>query len=108
MTAFDCDRTIEIHGTRGSLRGGEPYKRGGADELWYYDHYTGKTEPVPVEASGGEGYAGHGGGDSGIIDALDRLLAGPDALEPGLDGLPGHRLAYRAEVSRLAGGKPTN
>lgn len=107
MTAFDCDRTIEIHGTRGSLRGGEPYQRGGAHELWYYDHYTGKTEEILVEQPKGEGYASHGGGDFGIVDALDRLFAGPEALSPGLDGLAGHRLAYQAEVSRLAGGAPT-
>jgi len=108
MTAFDCDRTIEIFGTKGCLRGGEPYQRGGAHELWYFDHYTGETEAIPVEQPKGDGYASHGGGDSGIVDALDRLFAGPNALQPGLDGLASHRLAYQAEVSRLAGGAPTS
>lgn len=108
MTAFDCDRTIEIFGTKGCLRGGEPLQRSGTPELFFFDHYHGKTEEIPVEEVKGEGYASHGGGDFGIVDALDRLFAGPDALEPGLDGLAGHRLAYQAEVSRLAGGAPTS
>lgn len=106
MTAFDCNRTIEIHGTRGSLRGGEPYKEGGSAELWFRDHRDGKFEAIPVEELEDDGYASHGGGDSGIVDALDRLFAGPDALPPGLDGLAGHRLAYFAEESRVDGGAP--
>jgi len=106
MTAFDCNRTIEIHGTRGSLRGGEPYQEGGAAELWFRDHRDGKFEQVPVEQLQDDGYASHGGGDFGIINALDRLLAGPDAMAPGLDGLAGHRLAYLAEESRVDGGQP--
>ncbi|MDX1681135.1 MAG: Gfo/Idh/MocA family oxidoreductase [Akkermansiaceae bacterium] len=106
MTAFDCNRTIEIHGTRGSLRGGEPYQEGGAAELWFRDHRDGKIEEVPVEQASEDGYASHGGGDFGIIDALDKQFAGPNALEPGLMGIEGHRLAYLAEESRLAGGEP--
>jgi predicted dehydrogenase len=106
MTAFDCDRTIEIYGTLGCLKGGEPYQRAGSHELWFYDHYHGKVEEIPVEEPQGEGYAGHGGGDFGIVDALDRVFAGPDAIPPGLDGLAGHQLAYKAEDSRLAGGAP--
>ena len=106
MTAFDCNRTIEVHGTRGTLRGGEPFVEGGAAELWFRDHRDGKFEAIPVEEPHDDGYTSHGGGDYGIIDALDRILAGPDAMEPGLDGIGGHRLAYRAEESRLAGGEP--
>jgi predicted dehydrogenase len=108
MTAFDSGRTIEIHGTRGSLRGGEPYQRGGAHELWFYDHFSGKSEAIEVEPCKGEGYSSHGGGDYGIVDALDRLFAGSAAVQPGLDGIAGHRLAYQAELSRLAGGAPTS
>ena len=106
MTAFDSHRTIEIHGTRGSLRGGDPFQKGGAFELWFRDHRKGEIEEIPVPEPEVDGYASHGGGDYGIIDALDRLLFGPDAMEPGLDGIAGHRLAYRAEESRLAGGEP--
>ncbi len=106
MTAFDCNRTIEIHGTRGSLRGGEPWEEGGAHQLWFRDHRSGEVEEIKVPEPEGDGYASHGGGDFGIVNSLDRLFAGPDALPPGLEGIAGHRLAYRAEESRLAGGAP--
>lgn len=106
MTAFDLGRTIEIHGTEGSLRGGSPFKDAGAPELWIRDHRSGKTEAVPIIEPASDGYAGHGGGDFGLVDALDSLFVGPHALPPGLDGLAGHRLAFLAEESRVLGGIP--
>jgi predicted dehydrogenase len=106
MTAFDCNRTIEVHGTLGSLRGGEPLQDAGTPELWFRDHRTGTIEAVPVPEPSAEGYAGHGGGDFGLANALDGLMRGPNAIEPGLDGLAGHRLAYLAEESRINGGIP--
>ena len=106
MTAFDCNRTIEVHGTLGSLRGGEPWQDAGTPELWFRDHRHGKIEAVPVSEASAEGYAGHGGGDFGLANALDTLMRGPNAIAPGLDGLAGHRLAYLAEKSRLNGGIP--
>jgi hypothetical protein len=106
MTAFDCNRTIEVHGTLGSLRGGEPLQDAGTPELWFRDHRTGTVEAVPVPEPSAEGYEGHGGGDFGLTNALDGLMRGPNAIEPGLDGLAGHRLAYLAEESRIHGGIP--
>ena len=106
MTAFDCNRTIEVHGTLGSLRGGEPWQDAGAPELWFRDHRTGTIEAVTVKEASAEGYAGHGGGDFGLANALDTLMRGPSAIAPGLDGLAGHRLAYLAEKSRLNDGIP--
>lgn len=106
MTAFDQGRSIEIHGTEGSLRGGSPFKAAGAPELWLHSHRSGKTEEIPVIAPDAEGYAGHGGGDFGLVDALDSLFQGQRALPPGLDGLAGHRLAFLAEESRIHGGNP--
>ncbi|WP_193213876.1 Gfo/Idh/MocA family protein [Luteolibacter marinus] len=101
MTAFDYGRAIEIYGTKASLKGGLPYHEAGAPELWLRDHEHGTIEPVEIHKPADEGYAGHGGGDHGIVDALDRLFQGPDALPPGLDGLAGHRLAFLSETSRL-------
>ncbi|MDP4624800.1 MAG: Gfo/Idh/MocA family oxidoreductase [Akkermansiaceae bacterium] len=101
MTAFDCGRTIEIHGTLGSLRGGSQFQNAGTPELWFRDHRSGEIESIPVVEPDASGYAGHGGGDFGLINALDGLLEGPQALAPGLDGLAGHRLAFIAEKSRL-------
>ena len=103
MTAFDEGRTLEIHGTAGSLRGGMPYHEAGTPELWLRDHRSGTVESFPLpSAEGVEGYASHGGGDSGLIDALDGLFASSSVLPAGLDGLAGHRLAFLAEESRLS------
>lgn len=106
MTAFDLGRTIEIHGTLGSLRGGSPFQTAGAPELWLRDHRTDTLETIPVVAPEAAGYAGHGGGDFGLVDALDAMFQGPNAMPPGLDGLAGHRLAFLAEASRIQGGVP--
>lgn len=106
MTAFDLGRTIEIHGTEGSLRGGSHFKDVGVSELWVRDHRSGKPEAVPLIEAKSDGYAGHGGGDFGLVDALDSLFHGPRAMPPGLDGLAGHRLAFLAEESRELGGIP--
>ena len=100
MTAFDCGRSIDIHGTRASLRGGTPYQEAGTPELWLRDHRSGREESIEIPAPDQNGYSGHGGGDYGLMDALDSLFSGPDALPPGLDGLHGHRLAFQAEIAR--------
>jgi len=104
MTAFDQGRTLEIHGTRASLRGGAPFQAAGTPELWLRDHHTGTIETVPIDTPDTAGYAGHGGGDFGLVNALDSLFRGPGALPPGLDGLAGHRLAFLAEQARLYSG----
>lgn len=105
MTAFDHGRTLEIHGTRASLRGGSPFKEAGTPELWLRDHESGKSEPVEMLQTGAQadaGYAGHGGGDWGLINSLERMFRGPERLSAGLEGLAGHRLAFLAEQSRLS------
>lgn len=102
MTAFDCGRAIEVYGTLAALKGGDPYKEAGAPELWLRHHAGGVVEPVEIARASDSGYAGHGGGDHGLVDALDSLFRGDSALPPGLDGLAGHRLAFLAEKSRLS------
>ena len=101
MTAFDCGRGMEIYGTLAALKGGDPYKEAGAPELWLRHHATGKIEAVEVVVPSESGYAGHGGGDQGLVEALAGLFRGENALPPGLDGLAGHRLAYLAEEARV-------
>lgn len=105
MTAFDYGRTLEIHGTMASLRGGMPLNEAGAPELWLRHHRDGRIEPIPLPEVDAQGYAGHGGGDFGLVDSLDRMFRGPDAIEPGLDGFAGHELAFEAELSRIGGGE---
>jgi predicted dehydrogenase len=102
MTAFDHGRQIEIHGTLGSLRGGSPLHEAGTPELWFRDHHSATIEPIPIPQIEAPGYAGHGGGDAGLILSLPSLFRGPSALPPGLDGLHGHQLAFLAEHSRLS------
>lgn len=103
MTAFDHGRSLEIHGTGGSLRGGSPFKEAGTPELWFHNHTTGNREAIDIPTTRTDGYEGHGGGDYGLIAALPALMRGPDAIPPGLDGLDGHRLAFLAEEARLGG-----
>lgn len=102
MTAFDCGRGIEIYGTLAALKGGDPYMEAGAPELWVRDHATGATETIEISRNADEGYAGHGGGDGGLVNALESLFRGEHALPPGLDGLAGHRLAFLAEKARVS------
>ena len=102
MTAFDFGRSMEIYGTRGVMKGGHAWLAAHAYELSIRDHATGKTTEIPVEHPDDSGYAGHGGGDFGIVDSLDRLFGPKGILRPGLDGLAGHRLALLAEQSRLS------
>ena len=72
------------------------------------EHRTDNIESIPVSDQSAEGYAGHGGGDFGLVNALDQLMSGPTAIPIGLDGLAGHQLAYLAETSRINGAKPVN
>jgi predicted dehydrogenase len=102
MTAFDSGRSMEIYGTRASLKAGHAWKSANAFELSVRDHATGESTEIPVEHPEESGYAGHGGGDFGIVDSLDRLFGEKGILQPGLDGLSGHRLALLAEKSRLS------
>ena len=102
MTAFDYGRGIEIYGTLGALKGGVPYSEAGAPELWVRHHADGRIEPIEVIKQNDAGYTGHGGGDWGLVNALDGLFRGPDSMPPGLDGLAGHRLAFLAEEARVS------
>ena len=101
MTAFNCGRSLEIFGTKGSLKGGDAWKDAGVQELTYRDHATGEKEEIVLDRSTEAGYQGHGGGDYGLINSLDHLFGAKGALPPGLDGLAGHRFALLAEQSRV-------
>jgi hypothetical protein len=92
---------MEIYGTRGVLKGGHAWRSANAFELSIRDHASGQTTEIPVEHPDESEYAGHGGGDLGIVDSLDRLFGEKGSLPPGLDGLAGHRLALLAEQSRM-------
>jgi predicted dehydrogenase len=102
MTAFNSGRSLEIHGTKGTLKGGYAWKEAGAQELSFRDHATEKVEGIVTDHSSNIGYQGHGGGDFGLINSLDRMFGANGTLPSGLDGLAGHRFAFLAEQSRVS------
>ena len=102
MTAFDTGRRLTICGTEGVLRGGPGLSEGpeGA-ELWLRTHQTETDESIPVAAIDTPGYEGHGGGDFGMIDAIEQQLS-----EPVSDNwIQSHLICFGAEQSRLCGGQ---
>jgi predicted dehydrogenase len=106
MSAFDSGRQISILGTEGVLKGGADGTRTGSPELWFRAHTSDKAEAVPLPPAPEHGYAGHGGGDYGIINALDKILRGEDTGEHLLEStLESHFMAFAAERSRREDGR---
>ena len=107
MTAFDCGRTLEIYGTKASLRGGDAIKAQFDTDLVIRDHRDGKLEKITFPELGNDGYAGHGGGDHGLMSELDNIISG-NASESTLieHSIEGHLIGFTAEKSRLQGGVP--
>lgn len=102
MTAFSSGRDLEILGTRGVLRGGEAVKSETGFDFVLQPH-GGQPERFRVEAPEG-GYEGHGGGDSGFVDALYHEMKShsPDAMTTSLTtSVESHYLGFAAEESRL-------
>ena len=97
-------RTMRYDGTRATLRGSFSMELGNSLEV--HDHLTGEVEQVEMnrgDGSGETGYAdGHGGGDSGLLQAF---VAAVQARSPGQTGadesLESHLLAFAAEYSRV-------
>ena len=107
MTAFDCGRSIEIYGTKSTLRGGDAFKKFSGAAITIRDHSTSKTEIVTLEVLKDDGYQGHGGGDHGLVDAMDAIFRG-EGPESSLieNSIEGHLIGFAAEESRLNGGAP--
>ena len=94
----DTSRSIKIMGTKGQIKGHTSH-----ETLIVSNFTTRETKEVPVVAVGG-----HGGGDTGIMQAFCKYLRGEigseDVSEAGISAL-NHRLCFKAEESRLAGGE---
>ena len=99
MTAFEHGRRLRLMGTDGVLEC-VPEPSGGAS-IHLRGHDGKPAGQVPVEQPHGDGYAGHGGGDFGIMNALDGLIRGEG--DPFADALDSHLLAFSAEVARASG-----
>ena len=99
MTAFEQGRRLRLMGTEGVLECAPDPEGGSA--LWLRSHDQAKAERVPIKEPERSGYAGHGGGDFGLIDSLSTLIRGDQ--EPGTDSLASHLLAFGAEEARVCG-----
>lgn len=100
MTAFDHGRNLTICGTKGVLRGGDAVKAQSGHDIIVQMH-GGDTIRYGVSTDVG-GYDGHGGGDPGLVHALDRELAKPAReMRSGLHAsVESHLIGYAAEESR--------
>ncbi len=102
MTAFTelCHRTIKVTGTLGDVEGD-------MDTNMLTLHRFGQPEQVIDLGDVTSEYAGHGGGDMGLMENLCALMesGGTEGLT-GIDAsVESHEMALAAEASRLAGGK---
>lgn len=98
MTAFTASggRRTSIFGTRGEIYGDDR-------KLWITDFLTDKTEVIDTSEHDAMLSGGHGGGDTGLMDAFIRavstndpsgLLSGPD------ETLESHLMVFAAEQAR--------
>jgi len=89
-------RTMRYDGTRATLRASEA-----ADEIAIYDHLNGNEEVIPP----GRGSGGHGGGDTGVMNAFVETLRHPDQppLTSARASLDSHLMAFAAEEARAEG-----
>jgi predicted dehydrogenase len=106
MTAFDEGRHLEIFGTEGVLRGGAFVKKQlGCDLVLTRHGWQQEPEKISVETPT-QGYAGHGGGDHGLMRTLHADLTCPDptAMRTSLEvSMQSHLMAFAAEESRRSG-----
>ncbi|MCL2593620.1 MAG: Gfo/Idh/MocA family oxidoreductase, partial [Defluviitaleaceae bacterium] len=95
----DTHRTLKIMGTKGEMK-----VHSDVDTIIITDFTTRKVKEVPVEVTVG----GHGGGDVGIMEAFIKYLRGElDSSEVSEVRISAanHRLCFKAEESRVNGGK---
>jgi predicted dehydrogenase len=92
MTAFDTGRRIILFGTKGILTGA--IHADGREPWIEHRPHTGAIQPIAIAKQKTGGYAGHGGGDFGLIHALPSLLADEPA-----DFIEGHRIGFAAAKS---------
>ena len=100
MTAFDKGRRIRIHGSKAILQG-SMHADGEIHRLELRSH-DGSVEQIEVEDPSVNGYAGHGGGDFGLIDALHELISAPGTFDNS-HFMEGHLIAFAADEALRTG-----
>jgi predicted dehydrogenase len=101
LSAFAGGRGIEIHGTKGQLKGGTAEPRDGGD-ISILDLATGQTRFIDVLEQAG-GYDGHEGGDIGLVSRLyDEMTCPPEQMLTSISqSVQSHLMSFAAEESRL-------
>jgi len=108
MTAFSgrCDRSISVHGTKGDIRGDVSTGK------IYLTKFGEKTEEIDVNTKynklGGRLSDGHGGGDAYLYkDFIDYITNDSKSFTRTTisQSIESHILGFKAEESRLNGGK---
>jgi predicted dehydrogenase len=110
MTAFAKGRTLEIYGTEACLRCGEFYKETFGSDMIISDHFGGTTEQITVDIEE-LGYRGHGGGDMGLVKALETIMDSQDKKHSAhlvTESVESHLMAFAAHESRKHGGIPVS
>ena len=106
MTAFDDGRQLEIFGTKGVLRGGAFIRKTLGCDLVIVPHGPdGQVRKIEIATPAG-GYAGHGGGDWGLMQTLhhDLTCSDPREMRTSLEvSMQSHLMAFAAEQSRREG-----
>ncbi|WP_052573593.1 Gfo/Idh/MocA family oxidoreductase [Haloferula sp. BvORR071] len=97
MTAFDRGRRIRIHGTEAILQG-SLHADGEIHRLELRLHHGGEAEQIEVEDPSANGYAGHGGGDFGLVDSLHELISAPGPFDNS-HFMAGHLIAFAADAA---------
>ncbi|MCB0209676.1 MAG: Gfo/Idh/MocA family oxidoreductase [Anaerolineae bacterium] len=102
MTAFGWGRDIEIFGTRARLWGGASCLSHAGVDIIVEEHATGERVSYTIPHA----ESGHGGGDSGLIDALYTEMTRPDTttLRSSISvSVASHVMAFAAETARQTG-----
>jgi predicted dehydrogenase len=103
MSAFDAGRNLEIWGTEAVLRGGTYTKQAAGCDITVRHHATGEQTQTIVEEKVG-GYAAHGGGDGGLMEALYDEMQVPDPADMRSSlsvSVQSHLMGFAAEESRM-------
>jgi len=93
------ERTLRYDGTRATLRG--RFFKEGQSEIEVHDHVTNRVSRLEPRA----GHDAHGGGDTGLMDALVRSVRAPEASMQNsvMEALESHLMSFAAEEARLTG-----
>lgn len=105
MTAFDDGRNMEIYGTKACLRGGDLIKKATGSDIIVKSHFSNEQAEYVVDPLVG-GYAGHGGGDPGLITALykEMMKTNPKDMHTSVHvSVRSHLIGFAAEESRISG-----